>query len=386
MRQRLIYILKHNALIQKVYRLVMSFVFKVCGFCIPVDENLVLFVSFMGKGFNDSPRAIYNYLKSHSEYEKYRCVWAFECPEKFPELDTVKIDTLQYFFIALKAKYWVTNTNIERGLTFKKKCQVYLNTWHGIALKKIGNDCPGRKDYNFGTVDYLCVSGTYDEKVFKSAFNAQEKSFLRCGMPRNDMLWNTNNNERERVRSELKIPEGKQVILYAPTWRESVDGGKTYTIKPSIDFKKWKDRLGDKYIVLFRAHHLTTKVLNVKFDDFIFDVSNYESVNKLMIVSDVLITDYSAIAFDYSILCKPIFCFAYDYETYLTQRGTYFEIDEKYPNKSCRDENELIERIVGIDYQEECENTRKFRDRYVEYHENATEECVKKLFESRRKH
>ena len=124
MRQRLIYVLKHNVILQKLYRVNMSFVFRVLGLLLPTDDNLVIFVSFMGMGFNDSPKAIYDYMQAHPEYEHYRCVWAFEHPEKFPNLETVKIDTPAYFKTALKAKYWITNTNIERGLRFKKKNQV----------------------------------------------------------------------------------------------------------------------------------------------------------------------------------------------------------------------------------------------------------------------
>ena len=74
MRQRLIYVLKHNAVIQKLYRVVMSFVFRVMGVVIPIDENLVLFVSFMGLNFNDSPKAIYDYMKAHPEYSGYKCM------------------------------------------------------------------------------------------------------------------------------------------------------------------------------------------------------------------------------------------------------------------------------------------------------------------------
>ena len=380
MRDRLIYILKHYAFIQKFYRIVMSFVFRIWGFFVKTDDRLVIFVSFMGKGFNDSPKAIYDYMKNHPEYEKYRCVWAFENPSDFPELETVKIDTPAYFNTALKAKYWITNTNIERGLRFKKKDQVYLNTWHGIALKLIGNDCPGRKDFNFDTVDHLVVSGDYDEKVFKSAFNADEKNYLRCGMPRNEELWIADADKKKVMREKLGIPEDKKVILYAPTWRESTDGGKSYEIKPPIHFDVWKKELGNDYIVLFRAHHLTTKVLGVKYDDFVRDASTYPAVNDLMIASDMLVTDYSAIAFDYSVLCKPIFVYAYDYETYLAERGTYFEIDERYPNKSCRTEDELLARIKGMDYTSECENTTRFRDKFIQYGKGATEACVKAEF------
>ncbi len=380
MRQRLIYILKHNAVIQKLYRVIMSFVFRVWGALLPTDDKLVIFVSFMGMGFNDSPKAIFDYMQAHPEYKKYRCVWAFEHPEKFPDLETVKIDTPAYFKTAIRAKYWITNTNIERGLRFKKKNQVYLNTWHGIALKHIGNDVEGRNDFNFDTVNHLVVSGDHDEKVWKSAFNAKESTYLRCGMPRNEELWLADEKKKALIREKLGLPTGKKVILYAPTWRESTDGGKSYEIKPPIHFDVWKKELGSEYIILFRAHHQTTKVLGVQYDEFVRDASDYPAVNDLMIASDMLITDYSAIAFDYAVLCKPIFCYAYDYETYLAERGTYFDIDDRYPNKSCRTEDELLMRIKGIDYKAECENTRRFRDEFIQYGIGATEACVKAEF------
>lgn len=380
MRQRLIYILKHNAAIQAIYRVVMGFVFRLMGLFIETDDNLVLFVSFMGLSFNDSPKTIYDYMQAHPEYKRYRCVWAFEDPSKFPGLETVKIDTPAYFKTALRAKYWITNTNIERGLRFKKKDQKYLNTWHGIALKYIGNDVAGRNDFNFDSVDHLCVCGDYDERVYKSAFRAKESSYLRVGLPRNEELWNVTDEKKAEMRMKLGIPTDKKVILYAPTWRESTDGGKSYEIKPPIHFDEWKKELGDEYVVLFRAHHQTTKVLGVQYDEFVREASSYPAVNDLMIASDILITDYSAIAFDYSILCRPIVCYAYDYDTYLAERGTYFQIDEKYPNKSCRTEVELLSRIKGIDYEAECVNTKRFRDEFIQYGIGATEACVKAEF------
>ena len=382
MRQRLVYILKHYAFVQKTYRIVLNLVFRLWGKFIKTDDTCVLFVSFMGMKFNDSPKAIYDYMKGHPEYQKYNCIWAFEHPERFPELNTVKIDSFQYFKTALKAKYWVTNTNIERGLNFKKEDQIYLNTWHGIALKHIGNDCPGRKDYDFSTINFLVVSGKYDEKIWKSAFHANEKSYLRSGMPRNEILWHIDNQMKSEIKKKLGISADKKVILYAPTWRESSNGGKSYDIKPPINFINWKKELEKEYIILFRAHHQTTRVLNVEFNDFIRDASLYPAVNDLMIAADILITDYSAIAFDYSILCRPIICFAYDYETYLRDRGTYFDIDEVYPSKSCRNETEVLNKIKEMNYDEECTKTRKFRDMFIEYGIGATEKCVKCLFES----
>ena len=366
--------------IQKLVTKTMSFMFRIGSKLYKTDDKLVLFVSFMGKNFNDSPKVLFDYMQSHPKYKNYHCVWAFEQPENFPELETVKIDTPAYFKLAFKAKYWITNTNIERSLKFKKQEQIYINTWHGIALKYIGNDCPDRKDYNFDTVDYLTVSGDYDEKVFKSAFNAKESSYLRCGMPRNEELWLVDEKSRLMMRKKLGVPQNKKVILYAPTWRDSTDGGKSYAIKPPIDFKKWEEMLGDEYIVLFRAHHLTNKILGVQYNDFVWNMSDYPAVNDLMIAADILITDYSAIAFDFSILCKPILCYAYDYDSYLAERGTYFSMDDKYPNKICRTEVELLQRIKNLNYAEECLNTKRFRDDFVQYGEGATETCIDAVF------
>ena len=381
MRQRLIYLLKHNTFLLKLYQVLMSFVFRIWGATIATDENLVVFVSFMGLGFNDSPMKIYEYMQNHEEYNRFRCIWAFEHPERYSDLETVKIDSLSYFNTVLKAKYWITNTNIERGLQFKKKGQVYLNTWHGTTLKHVGNDVKGRCDFNFNNVDHLVVSGDYDEKIWKSAFHAKESSFLRCGLPRNEELWLADETKKRITRRKLGLPDGKKVILYAPTWRESADGGKSYILNPPINFDVWKDALGADYVVLFRAHHQTTKILRVKYDEFVRNVSDYSAVNDLMIASDILITDYSAIAFDYSILCKPILCYAYDYDTYLAERGMYFEIDDRYPNKSCRTEDELLEKIIKMDYKTECENTKRFRDEFIKYGIGATETCVKATFE-----
>ena len=99
-----------------------------------------------------------------------------------------------------------------------------------------------------------------------------------------------------------------------------------------------------------------------------------------MIASDILISDYSAVLTDYAILNRPILCFAYDYEDYLKERGTYFELDDELPNKSCRTESELIERIRTLDYEKESINSEEFRKKFIEFGGNAAEQAVKALF------
>ncbi len=381
-RSRIIYYLKHHIRMMAIIKICMSFILKLVGRFLPTDDSLVLFVSFMGKSFNDSPKCIYDYIKNKEKYKNMKCVWAFERPEQFPNVKSVKIDTIMYFFLAIRAKYWVTNTNIERGLDFKKKGTRYLNTWHGTTLKKIGNDCQNRGDYDFSKVDYMTVSGKYDEKIFKGAFNVSEKSYLKCGLPRNEFLWKNKENIKliKDIKKKKQIPQDKKIILYAPTWRDSQDGGSTFSISPPIEIEKWVRKLSSNYILYFRSHIITDTVGGIEYSDFWRDGNIENDVNELLLIADVLITDYSAIAFDYSILERPIFCFAYDYKEYMKSRETYFDMDDLYPNKHFDTEDQLLDALTNINFEEEKLKTKRFKEMFMPYCGDATKKCVEYLF------
>ena len=136
MHDKIAWLIKHIPFIQWLYQKVMSLVFRVMGLFISVDDKLVLLSSYGGDQYSDSPKVIFEAMKTDSRFTGYHFVWAFGDPSKFdvPGADKVKIDTLSYFKTALRAKVWITNVNIERGLHFKKKSQVYLNTWHGNGM------------------------------------------------------------------------------------------------------------------------------------------------------------------------------------------------------------------------------------------------------------
>lgn len=110
-----------------------------------------------------------------------------------------------------------------------------------------------------------------------------------------------------------------------------------------VNFENWRKRLSDDWVVLFRAHYEVTKALKIQDDEFIRDMSSYPSLEDLMIVSDVLISDDSSMFFDYSVMHKPMLCFAYDYVRYAKERGMYFDIREYLPFASK--ENELLRLI-----------------------------------------
>lgn len=376
------YLLKHNAFFQKSYKVCFGTALRMVGWFVKTDPNLVLINSLGGKRFGDSPKMIYDYLRSNEEYKHLRLVWSFvDDPTKFDTgCENIKMDTWTYFKTALKAKYWISNVNIERGLDFKKKATHYLNTWHGVPLKYIGNDCPGRNDYDMSYVDSFCYSGPFEFDIYQRAFKVKAGNLLLSGLPRNDELYHVNAEKVAEMRKRLNVPEGKKLLLYAPTWRESEDGGKTYNLAPPVDFRKWEKELGDEYVMLFRAHHFTTKHMKIQFNDFIRDASDYPSINDLMIASDILISDYSATIFDYCILERPIISFAYDFEDYKESRGLYIDLPTELPCGIVKTEDEVIESIKTMDYAAASERTKAFKNKYVPVGGNATELCVKALF------
>ena len=376
------YVLKHNVVISKIFRFCASTFIKFIGLFVPVDEKAVLFTA-LSKKYNDSSKAIYEYMLKNPKYSNFKFYWAVTETEKdkIPGNPIiVKPDSFKYFITALKCKYWVANVNIERSLKFKRKKTVYLHTWHGIPIKTVGNEVAGRKDYDFSYVDYFCVSSDYEVDLYKRSFNVSENQILKVGMPRNDVLYNTTNEEIDAIKEKLNLPKDKKIILYAPTWRDSKDGGSSYQIKPPINISLWEEKLGSDYVLLFRTHHYTNKLVGVEFNDFVLDYTSYPNVNDLLKIADVLVSDYSGTIFDYSIVERPVICFAYDYDDYVIERGFAMDYLAEFNSHIVKTENEVIDKILTLNYQEEVEKTKLIKSKYVTYGGSAIESCVEALF------
>lgn len=379
MAGKLEYILKHNKFVQKAYVIVFSTGFRVLGAFIGKNKKQVLFQSLIGKNYGDSPKVLYDAMRADEHFKDYEYVWAFDDPDNF-EVEgakKIKLTSAQYYIEALRSGIWISNVSIERGLKFKPKGTISLNTWHGIPIKVIGNSQKTRNDYDYSSVDFMCCSSEFEKNIFIRDFNIKAETIFQCGMPRNDELFHPSEADAQAVRKELGISEGKKIILYAPTWRDSTDGGVSYQIAPPMNLDYWKEQLGDEYVLLFRMHHLTTKLMGVQFNDFVLDVSHYPQINKLMIAADILISDYSATIFDYSILEKPIISFAYDLEEYSESRGFYEHLDrDVLPGDVFRTEQDVIRHIQSMDYAFECEKARNVKKKYVDVTGSATEACM----------
>ena len=195
-------------------------------------------------------------------------------------------------------------------------------------------------------------------------------------MPKNDIFAHYTDEQRNELRKMFKIPEGKKAILYAPTFREEANFKEVF----DFDVKVWESVLGDDYVLLYRAHPVVVSMNKVE-SDFFIDTTHYEVVEDIMIASDILVSDYSGILFDYSIMQKPIFLWPYDFEKYNKVRGLYMDLRKELPYKI--DQRELAQMIKDSDLDAIVKNfVVPFKNKYVSECGDATRKSLELIYQN----
>lgn len=351
-------------------------------------ERTVFFEAYMGRQYSCSPKAVYEEMLKDPFFDDFKFVWAFKEPEEFSYLkenkntEIIKSSGGDYFRHLASSKYWIVNSRINEAV-LKKKSQVYIQCWHGTPLKKLGYDIDARKVNAMNTVkeirykhradskrySYMISPSAFCSEKFASAFNLKDKSIIReLGYPRNDYLFNYSAEDVWRIKSSLEIPRGKTVILYAPTWRDNQhDSDKGYTYSLNMDFSKLKKSLGDDYVILFRSHYFIANMMDLsEYEGFVFDVSRYNDINELYVISDMLVTDYSSVFFDYANLKRPMLFYMYDFDEYKNELRDFYIDISSLPGPIVKSQQELAEEILNINsYNKKYgEKYRAFCDRY----------------------
>ncbi|UZX47264.1 bifunctional glycosyltransferase family 2 protein/CDP-glycerol:glycerophosphate glycerophosphotransferase [Staphylococcus capitis] len=364
-----------------------------------VNQGTIVFEAFGGKNYSDSPKYIYEYMQKY--YPNYNYVWSLKKPDKsvIPgNAKKVKRGSDEYYQAYSEASHWVSNARTPLYLN-KKDNQTYIQTWHGTPLKRLANDMkvvrmPGtttsryKRNFNCETSrwDYLISPNRYSSEIFRSAFWMDEPRILEIGYPRNDVLVNRANDQDyiDEIKTNLNLPSDKKVIMYAPTWRddEFVSKGK-YLFELKIDLENLYNELGDDYVILLRMHYLISNALDLTgYENFAVDVSNYNDVSELFLVSDCLITDYSSVMFDYGILKRPQFFFAYDIDKYdKGLRGFYMDYMKDLPGPIYTEPYGLAKKLKDLDkvqdeYQDQID---AFYDRFCSVDDGKASQYIGEL-------
>jgi CDP-glycerol glycerophosphotransferase len=326
-------------------------------------RDAVLFVSWKGKQCADNPLGISEELRRRGDDREQ--LWAVaDWSVPVPDGGTgVLRGTQEYYEALARSRYLVANDDMQ--LPFRKRDgQVYLQTWHGTPLKRIGFDI-SNPQFISGTAyfdhlardvaqwDLLLSPNAFSTPIMRRAFR-YDGEICEYGYPRNDLLRRPDAPEiAARVRERLGIPDGKRVILYAPTWRDNqvYANGRRYRFDMRLDLDQAWRELGSDHVVLIRGHHqMADDVPAGMRSGFAVNVSAYPDITELFLVADVLVTDYSSAMIDYAITGRPMVFFTYDLAEYRDSlRGFYLDLEAEAPGPLLATSAEVVDAVKDID-------------------------------------
>jgi len=364
-------------LIKKLIRLLLTMMQRALIVLLPVRKKVIVFESSVGRSYSGNPKAIYEELIKQGLDRQFICVWSLDDVSIAIPGKCIKVrrTRLKYLYYVSVAGYWVMDSRHPYYIK-KRKNTVFIQTWHGTPLKKLGLDMHVlnmngktnldryKKEFKKSAQswDYLISQNRYSSKIFPGAFG-YSGPIWEIGYPRNDVLvGRDNDNSKIESKRKLGFNPSQFVILYAPTWRDDrYCGVNIYT----LDIPDSIIALANKFqvIVLIKAHYLVRTDKDIDFPNVrIF--GNEVDVQALMLASDILITDYSSVMFDFSILKRPIVFYMYDYDHYETNlRGFYFDIRQHAPGPVATTEIQLIDSVSQILYSPEV-YWKQYGDKY----------------------
>lgn len=326
----------------------------------PINENRVTFISYDGSQYSDNPKYISELMK-----DKER-IWVLEeqkmelCPQS---CNVIKKGTFKSIIYLFTSKAIVTNNFLPTWFP-KRNRQIILNTWHGGSpLKTVGLKDACCSDYDIWFFKhqarkysaFLSSSKFMDEEVFRNSFSYFGE-LVRTGMPRNALLIQNDPIKKQEIKRRLNIPLSKKILLYAPTFRGGFKEGFFLSTDKQLDLSMVLQELNQTteygYLGLFRAHHSMINNSPNYLD--VMNVSDYPDMQELLLITDILITDYSSCMGDIALAGKPVFLYAPDLDQYKGDRGFYWPI-EKLPFPLAKTTHEMVKNIQTfseIDYKE----------------------------------
>lgn len=336
----------------------------------PLDPTLVLIESHMGKSEFDSPREVADALRLARP--DLRIVWSAAPSSMWAagRSDVVRRHTHEYLRALATASYVVDNQSLPSYFV-KREGQVYVQTWHGIPLKKMGLDQleMQHSDAETGEAlvrraqewDYLTIPSEFFRAVFVPAFKATAQQ-LPVGSPRNDQLVNLRPGYAEAKRI-LGLDPNRKTVLYAPTFRDGERGA----TELQLDLELWSETLGEDVQLLVRPHYLNAIRVPAALRQNIVNVSGVGDSGLVMQASDLLVTDYSSIMFDFLALDRPQVLYTYDLDEYMfAARGTYFDLREQSPGPLVFDQEGLMATVMErLATDADVVKRHAFRDRFA---------------------
>lgn len=351
---------------------------------LPLREDLVLFESFLGKTYEGNPRYLYEALRLARP--DLTCVWAYQGPEPIPgDPPRVRRGSAEYFRLLAQAKYRVNNVLFP--VHGRKPETVYLQTWHGTPLKRLGYDiqvagpeADARDNLRREAAGWslLLSANAFSTQVLPRAFGYQGQ-VLQAGYPLADALLAP--FDRPGALAALGLRQDRRYLLYAPTWRDDQPIGPwRYGFDLQLDLERISAALAHDQVLLLKTHHLVAARPDpARLPANVIDLSARDDVTELCRIADVLITDYSSVLFDFAVTGRPILFFCYDLAHYAERvRGFYLDVPGELPGPVARDTEALVAHLrdlpaVAAAY---ADRYAAFRARFCGHHDGGAAQRV----------
>ena len=338
--------------------------------CLPIIKGTAVFQSFRGQ-YSDNPKYISEEL--HKRHPEIKIFWIIgEGEEKdFPDyVETVREGSAEHSKYIARAELSVDNycgprtnflkeNNLIKRLCFwllsrSRRGQLCLSTWHGTPLKHIALDEPKYQRSKFKrayvSADVLIAGCQLTADAFKTAFDWKGPIEM-CGTPRNDLLFAPNDT---RLKEKLGIDENKRLLLFAPTYRNSIEMSgicQLNCLNIEAILERLSSRLGGEWCFVFRGHNLVASSIP-KDKKNVIDGNACPDMAEYLAAADLLLTDYSSSMFDFMLTRRPVLLYTPDLDEYKnSERGFYFDIeDTPFPISLTADG--ILEKIDSLDVHE----------------------------------
>ena len=357
----------------------------------PLNPKKMVVVNFYGQGYGGNPKAIVEALMPLDS--SLDIVWLYDPKrtnkDSFPSsVRLVPYATRKAMYELATAKVWLDNAR-KFFMPKKRQAQYYMQTWHaGITLKKVEKDAVHSLEKNYikhaikdaKQTDIMISNSIFTDRLYHESF-WYEGELLTYGTPRCDSLVYPNEDSNKKVREYFNLAKDTNIVLYAPTFRANgqID---QYQLDYDALLDVLKIRDTQPWVVLLRLHpNVISEASNIIYNENLRNASSYPDMYELLSMSDVLLTDYSGVMFEFAVTKKPVFLYCLDLEIYRKERDFYFELDQ-LPFTLATSQESLFQNIQAHDDMKYLTGVDKFFS-LVELHEtgHASQKAAEWLIE-----
>ena len=359
----------------------------------PVNENLVIFVEYRFDQLQDSLKLLYEQITDRYDYTVHvHCLNHDFVPARVYRSNCRKLVK----DLAVASRVFISDASeVVSCVPLRRETKV-TQTWHASgAFKKFGlstgdhlfgESTEEQKRYpKYGNLSTVTVSSPEVVWAYEEAMDLQDRPgvVVPLGVIRTDLFFQPGKIDAafEKLWHAFPQARGKKVILYAPTYR----GWASRAQAPDrLDLEMFADRLGQDYVLVIKHHPLVKDLPRIegeKARTFAFDATRLMSIEEMLMVSDICISDYSSVVFEYSLFERPMLFFAYDLENYDDWRGFYYSYDDMTPGPVCRTSEEMVNWILDVEHTFDREKVHAFREKFMSSCDgHATERVLERAF------